>query len=139
VPPNHQANAIPDDEIIDVCRKVNALKFIEVLPKGFDTAIGKDTSDLSGGQIQRIAIARALLRKPKILLLDEPASALDPESAALILDSLYRLKDEMTIIVIAHNLKSISKEDKIIVLDDGKVIQQETNYEDEDLQKMLKS
>ena len=81
----------------------DALKFIRKFKKGLDTVIGQRGVKLSEGEVQRIAIARALLKKSKILLLDEPSSAIDPESTASIINTLHRLKKDMTIVLVNHN------------------------------------
>src|SRR5262249_27582608 len=94
---------------------------IEGLEKGYDTPIGPAFRDLSGGQIQRIGIARALVRKPKVLVLDEPTSALDVHSEGVIQSSLEALKGRVLVIVIAHRLSTLSICDRIMVLRQGRV------------------
>ncbi len=118
-----------DDEIISAAEKANALEFISKLPKKFDTVVGERGVKLSGGQRQRIAIARAILKDAKILVLDEATSALDSESEKLIQDALTKLMKNRTSIVIAHRLSTISRLDRIVVLDDGKIIEQGTHDE----------
>jgi len=108
------------EEIIQVCKRVNALEFIQHLPKKFRTYVGLKGSQLSGGQKQRLAIARALLKRPKVLLLDEPTSALDNESRTHVVNALLKLKG-LTQIIIAHDLSTIKHSDKIIVLENGTV------------------
>lgn len=118
-----------DDEIREVARKANALDFIEKLPKGFDTTVGERGVKLSGGQRQRIAIARAILKNAPILVLDEATSALDSENEKLIQDAITKLMKGRTSIVIAHRLSTIAKLDRIIVLDNGKIVEQGTHAE----------
>ncbi len=118
-----------DSEVEEACRSADALKFILDLDQGFNTRLGQGGVNLSGGEIQRIAIARALIRKPKILLLDEPSSALDLESQSAIISTLDRLKSNMTIILVGHHLKAMSKADRLIIIDNGKVVEDGTHKE----------
>lgn len=120
---------VTDEEIKEACIHADALKFIEKMEKGFDTHLGQGGITLSGGQIQRVAIARAIIKKPKILLLDEPSSALDAESEYAIMNTLFYLKKYMTIIIVGHHLKAMNKADRIIVMDNGKVIENGTHKE----------
>jgi len=113
-----------DDEIRHAADQANALEFINVLPKGLDTIVGERGVKLSGGQRQRIVIARAILKDAPILVLDEATSALDSESEKLIQSALVKLMKGRTSIVIAHRLSTISKLDRIIVLDNGKIVEQ---------------
>ena len=101
----------------------DALKFIKKFKKGLDTVIGQRGVKLSEGEVQRIAIARALLKKSKILLLDEPSSAIDPESTASIIITLHRLKKDMTIVLVNHNREAIDKTDNIITIDNKRVVE----------------
>lgn len=101
-----------------------AADFIKKLPNGLDTLIGDRGIKLSGGERQRLVLARAILRKPSILVLDEATSALDTENESKIQEALERLKGTMTILVIAHRLSTIKNADQVIVLDQGKIIQQ---------------
>lgn len=112
-----------DKEIRDAARKAHALEFIEKLPDGLDTLVGERGVKLSGGQRQRVAIARAILKDAPILILDEATSALDSESERLIQDALEKLMKGRTSIVIAHRLSTIAKLDRIVVLDNGKVVE----------------
>jgi ATP-binding cassette subfamily B protein len=112
-----------DDEIRDAAKKAHATEFIDKLPQGLDTMVGERGVKLSGGQRQRIAIARALLKDAQILVLDEATSALDSESEKLIQASLNELMKNRTAIVIAHRLSTIQKMDRIVVLENGVVIE----------------
>jgi len=118
-----------EEEIIHAAEQANATEFIKTLPKGFNTLVGERGIKLSGGQRQRIAIARAILKDAPILLLDEATSALDSETEKLIQDALIKLMKNRTSIVIAHRLSTISKLDRIIVLDNGKIIEQGAHKE----------
>jgi ABC-type multidrug transport system fused ATPase/permease subunit len=115
-------------EIEDAAKAANALEFIQSFPEGMNTQVGDRGIQLSGGQKQRIAIARAILKNPAILILDEATSALDSESEKLVQDALDRLMTNRTAIVIAHRLSTIRKADKIIVLQEGKIVE-EGNHE----------
>ncbi len=120
---------IPQEAIREAAREANALPFIEAMPEGFNAILGERGARLSGGQRQRIAIARALLRDPDILILDEATSALDSESERLVQDSLERLMQDRTVIVIAHRLSTIENADKVIVLEEGRIVEHGT-YEE---------
>jgi ABC-type multidrug transport system fused ATPase/permease subunit len=114
-------------EIEAACAATGSLAFIEHLEDGFDTRVGRGGRSLSGGQLQRLAIARALLTRPRILLLDEPTSALDAESEALIVETLRRLRGEMTVVVAGHRTRTICAADKIVLLDAGQVTAEGTH------------
>jgi ATP-binding cassette subfamily B protein len=114
-------------EIEAACAATGALGFIEHLEDGFHTRVGRGGRSLSGGQLQRLAIARALLTHPRILLLDEPTSALDAESEALIVETLCRLRGNMTVVVAGHRLRTIWVADKIVLLDAGQVAAEGTH------------
>jgi subfamily B ATP-binding cassette protein MsbA len=116
-------------EILRSSRLANAHEFIVRLPQGYDTVIGERGETLSGGQRQRIAIARAIIRDSPILLLDEPSSALDPESEELIFQGLARLMEGRTSITIAHRLATVRRADVIFVLDDGVISERGTHDE----------
>lgn len=117
---------VPDMErIIDICKSIGILEFIETLPNGFETYLGENGASLSGGQKQRIAIARALYKEPEILVLDEATSSLDSKSENHIQQTINALrKKEKTIVVIAHRLSTVINADVIVVLDKGKVIEE---------------
>lgn len=113
-----------DAEIWAAARAANAEKFLLDLPEGLDSFMGEAGTRLSGGQRQRVAIARALLRQTPILLLDEATSALDAESEKLVQDALDRLMRDRTTIVIAHRLATVRSADRIIVMDEGQIVEQ---------------
>ena len=106
-------------EIEDVCRQANAYEFISKLPQGLDTMVGEGGAQLSGGQKQRIAIARALIRNPKILLLDEATSALDNQSEAIVQAALDKIDVGRTTIIVAHRLTTVRNADMIVTLEVG--------------------
>lgn len=118
-----------DEEIRDAAHKAYANEFIDRLPDGLDTTVGERGVKLSGGQRQRIAIARAILKDAPILVLDEATSALDSESEKLIQQSLKTLMQDRTSIVIAHRLSTIAKLDRIIVLEQGNIVEDGTHTE----------
>ena len=112
-----------DVKVQDCLRLANIDKFINSLPDGIKTEVGDRGTRLSGGQKQRISLARALIRNPKILILDEATSSIDDETEKSILSSLNKLKDSMTIILIAHRLSTLSCADEIYVLDQGEIVE----------------
>ena len=118
-----ELSASDSDKVIEASSFANALDFINNFPEKFDTIVGQSGVLLSGGQRQRIAIARALLKNAPILLLDEATSALDTESEKLIQKSISKLSENKTTIVIAHRLSTVMNADKIIVIDDGNVVE----------------
>ena len=118
-----------DEEVWDAIRAANAEKFIQGLPRGIDTKVGDRGLVLSGGQRQRIAIARAILKNPKILILDEATSALDTESEKIVQDALDKLMVGRTSFVIAHRLSTIKNADQILVLNHGVIEESGTHKE----------
>ena len=126
------AYARPDatrEEVIRAAKLANAHDFVKDLPNGYDTLVGERGIKLSGGQRQRVAIARAILKDAPILVLDEATSALDSESEALIQDALVKLMRGRTSIVVAHRLSTIASLDRIVVLENGKIIEQGTHQQ----------
>jgi ATP-binding cassette subfamily B protein len=121
----------PDMErILSICNQLGILSFIEKLPAGFETYLGENGASISGGQKQRLAIARALYKNPEVLLLDEATSSLDPESESYVQKTIDQLKSEgKTIIVIAHRLSTVMEADKIVVLENGQLIEEGTHFE----------
>ena len=113
-----------DEDIWEAARAANAEAFLRALPQGLDTFLGENGTQLSGGQRQRVAIARAILRQAPILLLDEATSALDAESERLVQDALDRLMADRTTLVIAHRLATVRQADRIVVMDDGRIVEQ---------------
>ncbi|MBM6988576.1 MAG: ABC transporter ATP-binding protein [Olsenella umbonata] len=118
-----------EEQIREAARQANALEFIDRLPQGMDTMVGERGVKLSGGQRQRIAIARAILTDAPILVLDEATSALDSESEALVQQALERLMHGRTSIVVAHRLSTVASLDRIVVLSNGKIVEDGTHAE----------
>jgi ABC-type multidrug transport system fused ATPase/permease subunit len=121
--------AASDDAVRRAAELANVTEFIEALPEGYETVVGERGSQLSGGQRQRIAIARALLKDAPILVLDEATSHLDAVNEAEVRQALNRLMQGRTTLVIAHRLSTIRNADKIVVLDEGRVVEQGTHAE----------
>ncbi|WP_027406020.1 lipid A export permease/ATP-binding protein MsbA [Anaerovibrio sp. RM50] len=118
-----------DEEIIEASKAANADEFIRELPEGYETKIGERGLNLSGGQRQRLAIARAILKNPRVLILDEATSALDTESEKIVQDALDKLMVGRTSFVIAHRLSTIFNADQIFVVENGHVIEHGTHEE----------
>ena len=117
------------EQIEAAAKTANAYDFVAALPDGFDTAIGDRGLNLSGGQRQRLSIARAVLRNAPILILDEATSAMDTESEKLVQAALDRVMQNRTTLVIAHRLSTIRNADKIVVLDEGRIVETGTHDE----------
>lgn len=118
-----------DEDIISAAEDANAHEFITDIPEGYDAMIGEKGVKLSGGQRQRLAIARAILKNPKILLLDEATSSLDSGSESLVQEALYRLMKGRTTFVIAHRLSTVQHADRILVMDKGEIVEDGTHQE----------
>lgn len=117
------------EEIVEAVRAANALGFVERLPEGFETVLGEGGATLSGGERQRIAIARAVLKDAPVLLLDEPTSALDGETESVVFSALEQLMAGRSVIVIAHRLSTVRRADRILVLRDGRIVEQGQHQE----------
>jgi ATP-binding cassette subfamily B protein len=118
-----------DAEVEAAAKAANAHDFILALPEGYRTQVGERGVRLSGGQRQRIAIARALLKNPRVLVLDEATSALDAESEHLVQEALERLMKGRTVLVIAHRLSTVKNADRVVVVEGGKVAESGTHDE----------
>jgi len=118
-----------EDEVIAAAKLADAHEFIEALPHGYDTTVGEDGCQLSMGQRQRIGIARALIKQPKLLILDEATASLSSSSEAKILDALRPTQGERTLIVVTHRLAAIRQADRIFVLDEGRVVEEGSHVE----------
>ena len=116
-----------DDEIRNTLKGANALEFVEALEDGLHTHLGEDGQGLSGGELQRLAIARALLTSPRILLMDEPTSALDAQSEETICGTLAALKGQCTVLIVAHRISTAAVADRIVVLQQGRIIAEGTH------------
>ena len=120
---------IKDSNIISAAKAANAMEFIEELPNGFDTIIGERGVKISGGQKQRLSIARAIIKNPPLLILDEATSSLDTESEKLVQEAIEKLMKDRTVLVIAHRLSTVKNADNIIVLEQGKIIEKGNHVE----------
>jgi ABC-type multidrug transport system fused ATPase/permease subunit len=118
-----------EEEIVAAARAANADPFIRDLEDGYDSVIGERGVTLSAGQRQRIAIARAIIRNPRILILDEPMTGLDAESEFMVRQALDRLMVGRTTIMITHDLQSIADADQVLVLEDGQIAERGTHFE----------
>ncbi len=118
-----------DEQVLEATKQSNSHEFIDRFPEGLDTVVGERGIKLSGGQRQRIAIARAILKDPKVLLLDEATSSLDAESERVVQEALDRLMEGRTSIIIAHRLSTIRDVDRIYILEQGKIVEQGTHDE----------
>ena len=123
------SNNITDEEMVEACKMACLDDFIKTLPNGYDTIVGEGGVTLSGGQKQRLAIARAFIQKTQIILFDEATSALDNETQSKIQTAINNLQKDYTILIIAHRLSTIVNCDKIMILDDGKIIDSGTHKE----------
>jgi len=122
---------VGEDPVVQAARLANAHNFISVMSEGYDTEIGERGVQLSGGQKQRLAIARALVRGPRVLLLDEATSALDTESEMLVQGAINNLieQHDLTVVIVAHRLSTVKKADKICVVQDGAIVEEGTHDE----------
>ena len=118
-----------EKEMIVAARAAHAHRFIADFPAGYDQIVGERGVTLSAGQRQRIAVARVMLKKPRLLVLDEASSSLDAESERLVQDALERLMARCTTLVIAHRLSTVIRADRILVLDQGRIEDQGTHGE----------
>ena len=111
------------DEVISAAKKARCHDFIMALPDGYDTVLGEGGATISGGEKQRIAIARAIMKDAPIIILDEATANVDPENEKELTEAVENLTKEKTIIMIAHRLKTVRNADQIIVIDKGKIVQ----------------
>ena len=117
------------EEVVAISKLAGADEFIQRLPQGYDTELTENASNLSGGQRQRLAIARALLTKPRILIFDEATSALDAESEAIVQDNLIRMAHSRTVLIVSHRLSMLAAAHRIVVLDRGAIVGLGTHQE----------
>ena len=118
-----------EEEMIEVAKRARCHDFIMALPDGYDTVIGEGGGTLSGGEKQRISIARAMLKDAPIIILDEATASIDPENEHLIQNAISELTRGKTIITIAHRIATIEQADQILVVDDGRIVQSGTHKE----------
>jgi len=118
-----------DKEVVDAAKLAHAHEFIMELPEGYETLVGDQGVTLSGGEKQRIVIARAMIRRPEFLILDEATSALDNISEAAVQKAIDQVAKECTTLVIAHRLTTIRNADKIVVIEKGRIVEEGTHEE----------
>jgi ATP-binding cassette subfamily B protein/subfamily B ATP-binding cassette protein MsbA len=118
-----------ETEVMEAAKDAQAHEFITALPQGYDTVVGERGYRLSGGQRQRIALARAILKQPEVLILDEATSALDSYSERLVQQALAMFQQDRTVLVVAHRLSTITGADRILVLEQGEIIERGTHKE----------
>lgn len=118
---------ISEERMVEACQKACCHEFISALPEGYDTVVSEGGATLSGGERQRISLARAFLKDVPILLLDEPTASLDPDNEAMVQRALDEIAKERTVVMIAHRLKTVRGAEQILVLEDGKIIEQGTH------------
>ena len=114
----------PMEKVIEAAKKACCHEFIEALPEGYDTVIGEGGASLSGGEKQRISIARAMMKDAPVIFLDEATANVDPENENDLMKAIQALTAEKTVIMIAHRLKTVEHADQILVVDHGKIVQQ---------------
>ena len=117
------------EDVIEAAKKACCHDFIKALPEGYDTVIGEGGASLSGGEKQRISIARAMMKDAPVIFLDEATANVDPENENELMQAIQVLTAEKTVIMIAHRLKTVEHADQIIVVDHGKIVQQGTHAE----------
>jgi ATP-binding cassette subfamily B protein len=120
---------IPDEEVWDALRTAQADGFVAALPHGLDSRLGERGTTLSGGQRQRLSLARALVRRPRLLVLDDATSAVDPEVEARILAAMRQRDGDSTLLVIAYRKATIALADEVLFLDGGRVVDRGTHQE----------
>ena len=118
-----------DDEVVEAAKMANAHDFISNLLNGYDTEVGERGVKLSGGQKQRLSIARIFLNNPPVLILDEATSALDLESEAIIQEALDVLSKDRTTLIVAHRLSTITHADRIVVMENGRIVETGTHQQ----------
>ena len=117
------------EKVIEAAKKARCHDFIMALPDGYDTVIGEGGASLSGGEKQRISIARAIMKDAPIIILDEATANVDPENETELTEAIEALTKEKTIIMIAHRLKTVRHADQIFVVDNGRIVQHGTHQE----------
>ena len=117
------------EEVIDAAKRACCHDFITELPNGYETVIGEGGASLSGGEKQRISIARAIMKDAPVIVLDEATANVDPETEKELMEAIEALTNEKTVFMIAHRLKTVRNADKICVIDKGQIVQQGTHDE----------